>query len=192
MRFLVRLVPLNSDRATALPSVRDVAASLGARAVNPKWTSQGVLEIDLFVSSRLDFEVLVAALAPVGKVVLKKDLRGPPPFLSREQAVQEWVGLFNSERFWEAHEVLESVWRVAEGDEKKLLQGLILLCAAFVHGQKGEEEVALGILRRALPLLVWSHRTYYEVEVAGIRERVGRMVAEGSLSVFAVSRRPAG
>jgi uncharacterized protein len=185
MRFLVRFVPQYPDRAAVLSTVRSIAANLGGSAVNPKWTSYGALEIDIFAASRQDFEVVMAAIAPlVQKVEFAKDLQEAPPYLQKDRAIDEAVVLFNAERFWEAHEVLESLWRVAEGTEKKLLQGLILVCAAFVHHQKDEGKVALGVARRALPLLVWTDPTYYVIDVDRVREKTTKMVDEGTLSLF--------
>jgi uncharacterized protein len=185
MRFLVRLIPHSGDRAALLSAVRSIAANLGGSAVNPKWTSYGALEIDIFAPSRQDFEVVMAAIAPlIHGVEFAKDLQEAPPFLPKERAIDEAVALFNAERFWEAHEVLESLWRVAEGTEKKLLQGLILVCAAFVHHQKDESKVALGVARRALPLLVWTEPMYYVIDVTRVREKTTKMVEEEALSLF--------
>lgn len=185
MRFLVRLIPQSADRTVVLSTVRSIAANLGGSAVNPKWTSYGALEIDIFAASRQDFEVFMAAIAPlVQDVEFAKDLQEVSPFLPKERAIDEAISLFNVERFWEAHEVLESLWRVAEGTEKKLLQGLILVCAAFVHHQKDESKVALGVARRALPLLIWSDPMYYVIDVVQVRERMARMVEVGTLSLF--------
>lgn len=192
MRFLIRMVPEETDRSASLEVIRGIAANLGSRAVSPKWTSKGVLEVDIFTRSRQDFEVLLAALEPLGSIFLAKDLQQPPKFLPKPQAIEEAVELFNAERFWEAHEVLESIWRVSEGGEKALLQGLILVCAAFVHHQKGENSVAVGVARRALPLLDPKKSPYFELDLAEIRERLERMVRDGSLSVFPISRRPGG
>jgi len=184
LRFLIRLVPKDVDRAALLTAIRRIAVDLGGRAVNPKWTSYGALEIDVFAPSRQDFEVILAALAPLGETEFAKDLQVPPPHLPKDRAVGEAIALFNAERFWEAHEVLESLWRVEEGDEKKLLQGLILVCAAFVHLQKDEPDVALGVARRGLPLLRWSGASYYSVDVSDVRRRVTRMLETGELSLF--------
>jgi predicted metal-dependent hydrolase len=185
MRFLVRLIPRDPDRAAILSTIRSITTNLGGSAVNPKWTSYGALEIDIFAPSSQDFEIVMAAIAPLlENVEFAKDLQEAPPFLPKERAIDEAVALFNAERFWEAHEVLESLWRVAEGTEKKLLQGLILACAAFVHHQKGESKVALGVARRALPLLVWTGPDYFVIDVTGIRERMTRMVEDGTLSLF--------
>jgi hypothetical protein len=92
--------------------------------------------------------------------------------------------LFNAERFWEAHEVLESIWRVAEGNEKSLLQGLILVCAAFVHHQKGNDEVALGVCRRSLPQLSWDESEYHGIQIGPLRKSVTQMVASERVSLF--------
>ncbi len=184
MRFLVRLVPLEPDRAASLATFRSIAANLGERAANPKWTSRGTLEVDVFAPSRQDFQLFLAAVAPLANIEFAKDLQEAPPFLTKEGAVKEAAALFNQERFWEAHEVLESKWRVAGGEEKRLLQGLILVCAAFVHHQKDEDGVALGIAKRSLPLLAWPERVYLGVDVERVRDRISTMVEAGRLSVF--------
>ncbi len=184
MRFLVRFLPEDKDRARLLSAVRSIAANLGGRAVNPKWTSYGALEIDIFAPARQDFQVIMAAIEPLGRLEFKKDLQEPPRFMPTEEAVKEVVTLFNAERFWEAHEVLESLWRAAEGEEKKLLQGLILVCAAFVHLQKGEKSVALGVARRGLPLLGRNNSSYYSIDVPNVRGRMTRMVDDGELSLL--------
>jgi uncharacterized protein len=57
--------------------------------------------------------------------------------------------LFNQERYWEAHEVLEEIWHPATGVDRDVIQGLILTAAAFVHYQKNENDICLSILGRA-------------------------------------------
>ena len=47
------------------------------------------------------------------------------------------VKLFNTERFFEAHEAWETIWLESRGEEKRFLQGLIQLAAAFHHFQRG-------------------------------------------------------
>jgi len=154
--------------------------------VNAKWTSYGALEVDVFAETKADFLTFVAAIEPLGKVEFGRDLQEVQAHLTKEAAVAEAVSLFNAERFWEAHEVLEALWRVAHGGEKSLLQGLILVCAAFVHVQKGEPEVALGVARRSIPKLAWKERAYKDIAVAAVRETVMRMVDGGALSLFKI------
>ncbi len=150
--------------------------------MNAKRTSYGALELDVFLPSRQDFELFLAVVEPLGKLEFFKDLQEVPPFLPASEAVAEAVSLFNAERFWETHEVLESLWREAKGDEKLLLQGLILVCAAFVHAQKGEKSVSLGVAKRALALLRWPEARYHGINVEHVRSGLDEMVATGNLS----------
>src|ERR1700730_12698209 len=39
---------------------------------------------------------------------------------------------FNTERFFEAHEAWEEVWLASTGTEKRFLQGIIQIAAAFI------------------------------------------------------------
>jgi len=177
-------VPSDPDRGSSLRVVRGVAAGVGTRAVNPKWTSYGALEVDVFSETAADFQTFIAAIEPLGALEFARDLQESHPHQTKAEAVAEAVSLFNAERFWEAHEVLESLWRVAEGEEKSLLQGLILVCAAFVHAQKGELDVALGVARRSLPKLRWGEQVYHGITVEAAAATISRMVEGASLSLF--------
>jgi len=59
------------------------------------------------------------------------------------------IELFNRGEFFEAHEVLEDVWRAAPASEKLFLQGLIQISVAFVHHSRGNHQGAQSLLRRA-------------------------------------------
>lgn len=59
------------------------------------------------------------------------------------------IRLFNEQQFFDAHEVLEDVWRAAPVEEKKFLQGLIQLAVALHHHSKGNTVGALSLLKRA-------------------------------------------
>ncbi len=48
-----------------------------------------------------------------------------------EQDIADGIHLFNTQKFFEAHEALEAVWLKAEGERKALLHGLIQVAAAF-------------------------------------------------------------
>jgi hypothetical protein len=48
------------------------------------------------------------------------------------------IELFNSERFWHAHEEWETVWKATTDPQLRLFyQGIIQIAAALVHWQKG-------------------------------------------------------
>ena len=50
----------------------------------------------------------------------------PPSYL-------EFIRLFNERLFFEAHEVLESLWREEKGHSRHFFQGMIQIAAFFVH-----------------------------------------------------------
>jgi len=61
----------------------------------------------------------------------------------------EGVDLFNGERFFEAHEVWEEVWRSKTPEPKQLLQGLIQVAVAMVHHRdRGRPAVARRVLAK--------------------------------------------
>ena len=84
-----------------------------------------------------------------------------PGFLFlRSLAVPQWsvhsgelargIALFNGARFFEAHEVLEDVWRSAPPDEKRFLQGLVQLAVAFHHHSTGNHIGMRSVMERGL------------------------------------------
>ena len=186
MRFLVRLWPKAGQGPAFLPLVRSLAESVMAEARNPKWTSYGALEIDIFAPSAGDFQLFLAAVEPMAKIEFSMNLHEAPPYKSKEGLITEARSFFNSERYWEAHENLESVWRNSAGNEKSYLQGIILVCAAFVHHQKREDEVALGVLRRALKQLSYLEDSYHEIKVDRLRKNTEEVLASKKFEPFRI------
>ena len=74
------------------------------------------------------------------------------------------IRLFNEGKFFDAHEVLEDVWRAAPAKQKKFLQGLIQLAVALHHHSRGNKVGALSLLKRAARNLTAEPR-----ECRGIR-----------------------
>jgi predicted metal-dependent hydrolase len=68
--------------------------------------------------------------------------------MSREHYL-EGISLFNSAKFFEAHEVLEDVWRLAPEPERKFLQGLIQVAVALHHHSRGNAVGCRSLLERA-------------------------------------------
>ncbi|HKR66106.1 MAG TPA: DUF309 domain-containing protein [Thermoanaerobaculia bacterium] len=57
--------------------------------------------------------------------------------MNDEPAIAAGVHLFNTHEFWHAHEAWESLWLRTQGEERRFLQGLIQLAAAYHHVQRG-------------------------------------------------------
>ena len=104
----------------------------------------------------------------------------------KTDAVSQGRSYFNDERFWECHEVLEGVWKSIDGDEKKLVNGLILVAAGLVHYQKDEDETCISIFNRGLEKLQHSSGMYYEIDVDRIKSLVLDMIKTKKISTFAI------
>jgi predicted metal-dependent hydrolase len=59
------------------------------------------------------------------------------------------IAAFNEEKFFEAHEVWEQVWKHAEGEQKTIYQGLIQAAAALLHVQRGNHRGAISTYLKA-------------------------------------------
>lgn len=117
----------------------------------------------------------------------------------RDRRIGEWVGphaeagsrayylayfdCFNRQRFYEAHEVLEELWRGKKGPNRRFYQGLIQLAGAFVHFQKNRLRPAvalLGLARENLQAYPAIHEGLSLEEVmAQIESWTNRVVAAG-------------
>jgi len=89
-----------------------------------------------------------------------------------ETAVAEARRLFNEEEFWHVHEALEVVWLKRQGDEKALLQGLIIGAASLVHWQKQEWDVAWRMMADAVRRLEGKQDLYHGWNVAAFRDHL--------------------
>jgi uncharacterized protein len=59
------------------------------------------------------------------------------PATANQQQIVEGIELFNAGEFWHAHESWEQIWLGAQGEDKRFLQGLIQLAAAYHHVRRG-------------------------------------------------------
>ncbi len=63
------------------------------------------------------------------------------------------IELFNNNKYWEAHEAWESVWRAAKGDEKLFYQALIQAAAALLHYDRSNSQGAHLCIKNSLAKL---------------------------------------
>jgi uncharacterized protein len=71
----------------------------------------------------------------------------------RHAKLEEFIRLFNEQAFFEAHEVLEDLWLVTEGDQKLFYQGLIQCAVALAHWKKSNRRGADQVGARSLAIL---------------------------------------
>lgn len=60
------------------------------------------------------------------------------------------VALFNRAEFFQAHEVLEDIWRAAPMEDKKFLQGVVQVAVAFHHYSTGNFVGMRSVMERAM------------------------------------------
>jgi hypothetical protein len=186
LRFLIRLKQESPRPGDFLATVTGIAKAFGVDARNPKWTSYGALELDIFTPARADFELFASAIKPLARFEFITDLNVAPPHKEEGELFDDARRLFNAERYWESHEVLEGVWRTRGGDEKRLLQGMILVCAAFVHHQKGEDEAAVGILKRSAAQLEYGGPKFAGFDLEKLRRHVQGIIETGRFTNFRI------
>ncbi len=137
--------------------------------------SRRAVEFDLFCPPEAELHPFLNALEPTGAILTYKRLDVAPSTLGPADVMAEARQLFNEERYWEAHEVLEGIWRPAKGSEKQLLQGIILTAAALVHAQKNELAVVGPMLEDAAQRLQNQPVTYYGLDVRRFLREVKKM-----------------
>jgi len=173
-------LPLNSrelvHRARELCS--DIGASIRVARVASKF-----VEFDVSVEKE-KFDSVVEKLSSIGKLdnarhVVEEEIE-------QEQGIKDGIFYFNNERFWEAHEAWEGVWKKCNGQEKEVIQGIILVAVAFAHSQKNNNSVGLGMFGRALEKIGDFTGMYHNIDVDRIRKLITHMRKTGEITRFQV------
>jgi uncharacterized protein len=81
------------------------------------------------------------------------------------------LALFNSARFFDAHEALEDAWREAplHGRLRQHFQGIVQLAVAFHHQSTGNYTGARSVLERALRNLHGAEESFPELDLKSLR-----------------------
>jgi uncharacterized protein len=93
------------------------------------------------------------------------------------------IKLFNRAEFFDAHEVLEDVWRAAPEEEKKFLQGIIQIAVSLYHYGNGNTVGACSVLRRAFRNLSRYPEGFHGIQLANLLHSVSnwqRAMDEGA------------
>lgn len=133
--------------------------------------ARNFLEFDVTIEEQLNIENIIEQLktiSPLKEFIKVEELTD----YDKTDLIKKAIILFNEEKYWWAHEKLENVWKRSQNEEKKLLNGLILIAAAFVHFQKDEIEICLSILNRAYDKLKDFEGLYYGINL----DRVNRII----------------
>jgi hypothetical protein len=194
MRFLIRLAnqrnyTSNDARKLAL-SAYEVLREFGADVGNLR-VSHTAVELDLLLASRSNLQAATTVLEKeLGRLLSVRELDTAPVLIGEDEALREGIRFFNEERYWESHEALEAAWRKAAGPEKEVLQGLILVAASFVHLQKNEDAVAVGVMRRAHEKLSLHHGEHFGIDIDRLSTKLSEMLSDGHLDFFEIRAKP--
>jgi predicted metal-dependent hydrolase len=142
------------------------------------------IEIDVSVHIISDLEKAKSRLLSLGEFIEADEVH--ERILTKEDAISLARELFNSEKYWSTHEVLEGVWKISTGEEKDLLNGIILVAAAMVHFQKNEIEVGISILKRAKTKLSKSKFTYYTIDMDLLKKNITQLIKTSNIEIFTI------
>ena len=171
---------LPKDATTILNNSRDLIYGMAA-VIRDCRVSSKFIELDTSVHKN-NLELLLEKLSSIGqngdsRLIIEEEIE-------KEQLVKDGVSYFNNERFWECHEALEGAWKQCTGDEKELIQGLILVAAALVHYQKDENTICLSVLGRALKKLHSKSGEYYKINVDKVKQKTIEILDKKEIFTF--------
>ena len=93
----------------------------------------------------------------------------------KKLALQSGTNAFNRTHFFDAHEILEDVWRTLPRTSaaKKHVQGLVQLAVAFHHESRGNLLGARSVLDRALRNLAGAETSFPALDIEQLRRDLG-------------------
>ena len=96
---------------------------------------------------------------------------------SLQDGITRAVELFDAERFFEAHEFFEWVWKYPELEQadRSFFKGLAQVAVGLTHTQRGNQEGAITLLRRAANYLEGYPSPHHGIHTAAV-QRLARDV----------------
>ena len=73
------------------------------------------------------------------------------------------LDLFNSQKWYEAHDAFEDIWNELDGDERQIIQGILQVSVSQFHLSKGNLNGAIILLGEGLGRI--KKRTYIDLGV---------------------------
>ncbi|MGI0021080.1 MAG: DUF309 domain-containing protein [Nitrososphaera sp.] len=171
------------DAAALLSRARQLAGS--HVVVRDSRVSGKYIEFDTSIPDSMDAGDVAGALAAISPVASIEHI--VDRHMEKDQAIRHAIELFNEEKYWGTHEALEMVWKATPaGEERNLINGIILVAAALVHSQKDEQEICRSILRRAKKKLEKAAGTYHGIDMDRMAGLVATMLNTGRIERFTI------
>jgi len=168
------------DAKTILSNSRDLSYGMTV-IIRDCRVSSKFIELDVSLHKN-NLELLLEKLASVGQIDHHRHII--EEVMEKNQLIKDGIFYFNNEKFWECHEALEGAWKQSSGDEKELIQGLILVAAALVHYQKYENDICLSVLGRAMKKLQSKSGEYYQINVDKVKEKTIEILDKKEIFTF--------
>ncbi|MFL6513144.1 MAG: DUF309 domain-containing protein, partial [Nitrososphaera sp.] len=146
--------------------------------------SNKYIELDASIAEGIDVKSIIGRIVSIAPLVSYEEIKDH--HMEKDKAIERAVQLFNEERYWEAHEVLEQVWKSATGTEKQILNAIILVAAAFVHDEKNEQDICISILQRARRKLEGSTGKYYGIDISRVQDRISEIINSHNIRRFSI------
>jgi hypothetical protein len=147
--------------------------------------SKKYIEFDTSIPDSMGIDDLVGRLQKISPIasfehIVEKDM-------PKDEAIKHAIELFNEEKYWGTHEALEAVWKATpKGSERDLINGIILVAAAFVHDLKDERDICLSILGRAMKKLDGASGSYHGIDMDRFVGLVNRILQTGRIERFTI------
>lgn len=170
------------DAAVLLERARKLARDV---VVRDSRVSKKYIEFDTSIPDSINVDELVGRLQEISPLAsIERIVERDVP---KDEAIRHAIELFNEEKYWGTHEALEAVWKATpRGQERDLINGMILVAAAFVHDLKDERDICLSILGRAMKKLEGASGTYHGIDVDRLASLVGRILQTGKVERFTI------
>jgi uncharacterized protein len=146
--------------------------------------SKKYIELDTSIPDGMDAGELTGRLEKISPLASCEHI--VERHMGKDEAIDHAIELFNDEKYWGAHEALEGVWKGVAGAEKSILNGIILVAAAFVHDEKNEPEICLSILQRARKKLKGTGGMYHGIDVDRVADLISEIINSGRIERFTI------
>ena len=160
---------LPSDANSILKKIRELTSKFNI-IVRDLRVARKFIECDVSLGGKTNIHEISDILKNISTMIEMIPVKESK--LLKKESIEIARRNFNDEKYWWAHEKLEGVWKESRGEEKKLLNGIILVAAAFVHNQKDEREICLSILERAVNKLYNINGTYFGMDIDSLKQKI--------------------
>lgn len=184
MLYLYNKQFLPSDANLILKKTRELTQSIEI-IIRDCRISTKFIELDISIPNTYEIDKVLNLLKTISSI--KELIEVKERHFTKNEAINNAIVLFNDEKYWWSHEALEMIWKDSHEEEKQLLNGLILVCAAFVHYQKDEYNVCLSILERSMIKFSTVKKSiYYGINIDEIKKRIIKILQNKEMVLFKI------